>query len=135
MYNADRYFFWRIFTMLIAMALSILPLPVWASYIWPNWLLFTLCVWLMIHPNYLCLSAIWCMGLFMDLLLASPLGLHAFGFVIVAYLIMRWYRQLLHFPIWQQTLAIGLFTLIVQVLAIFCHLLFATSISFKTLFA
>lgn len=94
----------RLLSLLLAMILMILPLPWVASIIWPNWVMLVLFIWLMKDSRSFNLITVWLVGLFADLLLGSPLGLHALCYTLMAYIIVRWYRQIQHFPTWQQTL-------------------------------
>ena len=86
------------------MALSILPLP-WAVQWWqPGWVLLVLVYWLFSQPERMGFFLVFSLGLFLDLLLGSVLGLHALLFVCMAYFILRYHRQLSGLPPWQKSL-------------------------------
>lgn len=109
--NRDPLALWRIISLLAAMILMILPLPKIASYFWPQWVLFVLFVWLMIDDRSFNLLSVWCCGIVVDLLLGSPLGLHALVYTAMTYVLLRLYRQIMHFPTWQQSIVLALFVM------------------------
>ena len=119
--KVDQYYHWRIITIVFAMMLQILPLPLWAHIFWPQWVLLTLIAWLMVSPQSLSMPLVFLLGLFMDLLLGTPFGLHALSFTVCAYITVRIHRQIQHFPLWQQALLIG-FCLLLGALIVFIGL-------------
>jgi len=46
----------------------------------------------------------WMLGLVMDLLLGTVLGLHAVAYAIVAYLLVKFHPRFRNLPLWQQML-------------------------------
>ncbi len=105
-----------VITILIAMILAILPLPHWALWARPDWILITLLFWIMVIPQRVNIGIVWCVGLFSDLLTGTLLGQHALVYSLIAYLVIRFIPQLRNFPLWQQTLLIA--TLVMLSLAL-----------------
>ena len=99
-----------ILTFLIAMALMILPLPHWALYARPQWVLVVLIFWLIYAPRKIGPFIAWCIGLYVDLLMGDLLGEHALIFVLFSYVVQRYLRVIQAMPVWQQTLAVGVGT-------------------------
>lgn len=99
---------------LVAILLSIFPIPTWTLWFRPEWVLLVLVYWIVALPNRIGIGSAWVLGLFLDVLNGTTLGEHAVGFVIVAYLAAKSYRQMRLFPWWQQMLTISVFMLIYQ---------------------
>jgi rod shape-determining protein MreD len=94
---------------LVAIALTILPLPHWEVWLRPQWVLAVLLFWVLISSEQSAIAMAWLAGILMDLVTGTPLGLQAFVFVSVAYGVLRLRSIIEHLPIWQQASAIGVF--------------------------
>lgn len=97
-----------LFTIIASLLLMLLPLPYYLSLLNPTWILLTLLFWNHICPRWVNIGLSWCMGIVLDGLTASILGLHAMGFVIIIYLFDVFYRRFKMFHIVQQTVMIGI---------------------------
>ena len=98
------YFFLSIF---FAMMLSVFPLiSSWFVYFQPDWVFLVLMFWFFVAPEILSLVWFFAIGLFYDLLLSSPLGLHALSYSIMAFVFSRMASRLAKFPLWQQILTV-----------------------------
>jgi len=106
MEHVDRNIFIILVSFLAGMALTILPLPDWASVWRPQWLFLVLVYWLLNAPYRVGLMSAWLLGLVTDILLGTALGLHAFIFTFLSYFILKFNPQLRNFPMWQQVLII-----------------------------
>ncbi|MBS0350507.1 MAG: rod shape-determining protein MreD [Proteobacteria bacterium] len=98
-------------TLLLGMILTILPMPPWAVWLRPNWMLAILIFWLMTTSNRVGVGIAWFMGLWMDLLTGSLLGQQALIFTITAYLVLRFQQWISRMPVLQQTAIIFLLIL------------------------
>lgn len=76
-------------TGLIALGLSILPMPEWAVSFRPDWLALILLYWNLQCPERFNLGSNWIFGLVLDLLLGSPLGQHPLALSFMGYLAIR----------------------------------------------
>jgi len=85
------------------MVLTILPLPAWAVWFRPSWVLMILVFWLLLFPNYINLGVFWVVGMLMDLLTGTLLGQHAFIYVGIAYFVIRFLSRLTLFSLYQQS--------------------------------
>ena len=72
-------------TLLIGMILTLIPMPPWAVWLRPNWMLAIMIFWLMTASHRVGIGMAWFVGLFMDLLTGTLLGQQALIFCITAY--------------------------------------------------
>lgn len=94
-------------TMVIALILTILPLPVWAAAYRPEWLALVLLYWTLALPWTINVGTAWVLGIILDLLTGSLLGQHALGLMIISLITIRLHQQIRIFPLWQQSLVIA----------------------------
>jgi rod shape-determining protein MreD len=104
-----------VITIIIAMLLMLVPLPDNLRFARPEWVLMTLIYWAMALPQRVGVGYAWCVGLLMDLLMGGSLGVEAFSYAFVIYLILRFHLQLRQYPLWQQALSIMTFVLVVNI--------------------
>lgn len=88
---------------LLALLLTILPLPDGVRLLRPQWAVLVLIFWIMAAPHRFGILTAWCLGIAVDLLLNSLLGLHALSFSIIAFIMLRLHKQFRLFPLWQQS--------------------------------
>ena len=102
-------------SILIAMVLMLIQLPESMRILRPEWVLLTLMYWAMALPLRVGVGYAWVVGLLMDVLFGSVLGVLAFSYALVVYLILRFHLQLRQFPLWQQALSLMSLILLVHV--------------------
>lgn len=90
----------------IAFLLTLLPLPAVVEPLRPYWVALVLIYWAMEVATPVRLGTAFGVGLLLDLLTASLMGLHALGLVVLVYLVRRFRYRLRFFPPWQQALAV-----------------------------
>lgn len=90
----------------LALLLTLLPLPAAVEPLRPYWVALVLIYWTMEVPDPVELGAAFALGLLLDLLTASLMGLHAFSLVVLVYLVRRFRARMRFFPPWQQALAV-----------------------------
>ncbi len=103
-----------VMSLIVAMMLTILPIPVWAVWFRPAWVVLVLVYWIIAVPHRVSIGTAWLCGLFLDLLQGSLLGEHAFSLIIVAYLAEKVHQQMRMFPLLQQAFCVMLLVLINQ---------------------
>ncbi len=103
-------------TLIVALLLTIIPLPEWARPFRPQWYTLTLIYWVMALPQRVGVGSGWLLGTIVDLLTESLLGLHALGLSIIAFIVIKLHRRIRVYPLWQQSLAILLILLLEQFL-------------------
>ena len=105
-------------SVLLAMILMLMPLPEGLRFFRPEWVLLTLMYWAMALPRRVGVGYAWLVGLFMDVLLGGTLGVLAFAYALVVYLILHFHLQLRQFPLWQQALSLMSLILLVHVVTV-----------------
>ena len=95
-------------TFLLALALSIIPLPLNLELLRPEWMALVLIYWCMAVPSRVGVTIGWLTGLLQDVSRDTLLGQYALAFAMVAFLTLHLHQRLRVFPIWQQTLSVGL---------------------------
>ena len=108
-----------IFTFLMALILTILPMPEWSSWMRPAWVLLILIFWTLELPYHINMGVAWIMGIFLDVLNGNLLGEHALALTVVIYLVSRLQTRLKMFPVIQQALIVFLLVLFYQAI-IYC---------------
>jgi rod shape-determining protein MreD len=90
----------------VAVLLTLLPAPAWMEPLRPYWVALVLIYWTLEAPTAPSLGAAFVLGLLLDLLSGSLLGLHALSLVILVYLVLRFRARIRFFPPWQQALSV-----------------------------
>jgi rod shape-determining protein MreD len=93
-------------TVLIALILSITPLPDVFRAARPNLLLLLVIYWSLSAPRISGLMFAWFCGLALDVLSGKILGQHAVAFLLVAFLTHKFQLRMRIFPIYHQTLTV-----------------------------
>ncbi len=101
-------------TVILALALSIIPLPASLEPWRPEWTVLVLIYWSLALPERVGVGIAWVIGLFQDVLVATPLGAHALGFALAAYLTIQLYQRIRNVPVWQQAITVLLVLLLVR---------------------
>ena len=105
-------------TFIVALLLTVIPLPEWARYVRPDWVGLVLIYWCMALPERVGVTTGWFMGLLVDMLTGSLLGQHALALTVVAYLTLRFHQRLRLFPVLQQSLTVLVLLILHQLLAL-----------------
>lgn len=105
-------------SLLLAMALRILPLPHEWFLLNPDWIALFLIYWSMALPERVGVGTAWLTGLFADALTGRMLGQHAVAYSVIVYLTLRSYRRLRLYPLPQQAAWILMFLAAGQMLVL-----------------
>ena len=105
----------------LGLLFAILPLPAGAAAARPFLLAMLMAYWSMEVPNKVGIGTAFVVGLFADLVTATLLGEHALRLVVLVFLVQRFRARLRFFPLWQQSLALGLLLGNDQVLLAIIH--------------
>jgi rod shape-determining protein MreD len=105
-------------TIIIAMILVIVPMPDSLRIFRPEWVLMALLYWAMALPERVGIGFAWVVGLLMDIMLGGALGILAFSYALVTYLILNFHLQLRQYPLWQQALIIMSLVLLVNIIKV-----------------
>lgn len=105
-------------TIIVAMILVMVPMPDMLRLFRPEWVLMTLLYWAMALPERVGIGFAWTIGLLMDMLLGGALGVLAFSYALVIYLILNLHLRLRQYPIWQQALIVMSLVLLIHIIKV-----------------
>ncbi len=110
-------------TFLLGLMFLVTPLPQSITLARPFLILLIVVYWALYAPEKVGVTIAWVMGLFTDFLYGIMLGPYALGFAVSAYLMIHLNARFNMFPLFQQTLFVGMLVAGVQALAISCSVL------------
>lgn len=93
-------------TVLVALALAIVPLPELLSGLRPDWVVLVMIYWMLTNPGRFGMLTALFLGLLLDTLSGALLGQHALAMLTVAYLTQSFSLRIRVFPIMQMSLTI-----------------------------
>jgi rod shape-determining protein MreD len=93
-------------TYVVALLLSIWPVPDWADPYRPAWIVLATVYWCLFLPHRVGLLVAFVAGILMDALTGSLLGEHALALLLVTWVTLKLHLQIRVYPWWQQTLAV-----------------------------
>lgn len=97
---------------IVALLLTIAPLPQALNLARPDWMMLLIIYWALSAPLVAGLTYAWIFGLLMDALTGNLLGEHALAFVVVATVTHRFQLRLRIFPVLQQAAMVLLLVLL-----------------------
>ncbi len=95
-------------TFIIALMLTVMPLPESVTVWRPAWVALVVIYWSMALPQRVSIGTAWVLGILLDVLQGSLLGQHAIGLAIVAYVSTKLHLRIRQHPLYQQALFVGL---------------------------
>ncbi len=101
---------------LVALIASIMPLPLSVDAFRPDWVLVVLVYWCLALPTKVNVISAWFMGLLLDVLLGSVLGIHAAAMALAVYIVASNFQKIRNFSVWQQALIVGLLSALYHLL-------------------
>lgn len=93
-------------TFLIGLILSQIPLPDFLIWYRPEWIALVLIYWVLVLPHRVGLVSAFFVGVSLDIIRGSVLGLNALSLTIITYLVILLYKRIRMFPLWQQSLMV-----------------------------
>lgn len=97
-----------IISFFVAFLLSVVTLPDGLMLWRPEWVALMLFYWVLQAPGRVGLGLAWSVGLLLDVLEGTLLGLNALSLSVVAYLILTMHQRIKMFPILQQSFTVFL---------------------------
>ena len=92
--------------LIMAILLTILPMPDVFEPLRPYWVGLVLVYWALEIREMVSLGMAFLIGILLDTLTGSLMGMHALSLVVMIYLVQRFRARLSFFPPWQQALSI-----------------------------
>ncbi len=106
------------FTFIIALLLTIIPLPESIRFLRPDFVGLVLIYWCMALPERVGVVSGWFAGLMLDIVTGTLLGQHALSLAVIAYLTIRLHQRIRLFPILQQAFTVMVLLVLHQLLAL-----------------
>jgi rod shape-determining protein MreD len=103
---------------IMAVMLTLVPLPDWAAHLRPAWVAMVLIYWCMALPVRVGVGTGWLAGLFLDVVNGALLGQYALALALIAWVTHSLHQRLRLYPVWQQSLVVLLLLLLQQLLVI-----------------
>ncbi len=103
-------------TFLLALMLTIMPMPITVDSFRPDWVLIVVLYWSMALPNKVNVITAWVLGFILDVLLGSVLGVHAAAMAISVYIAAVNYQKIRNFSLWQQALIVAVLSALYNLL-------------------
>jgi len=107
-----------LFTFIVALLLTIMPLPDWARVLRPDWVGLVLIYWCMALPERVGVGSGWLAGLLVDLLTGTVLGQHALALTVIAFLTIKFHQRVRLFPLLQQAFTVLVLLVLHQLIAL-----------------
>jgi len=105
-------------TLIVALILTILPMPVWADELRPQWVTLVLVYWCVARPARIGVFTGFMVGIAHDVVSGALLGEHALSLSVVTYLAGELHRRIRAFPLWQQAVAVWLLLLVERLISL-----------------
>lgn len=122
-----------VITLLLAMILDIGLLPSLSAYL-PLWTLLVTIYWVLYLPLRINIGLAWGVGLCMDILRDTPMGVYALCFLVSAMVIYLFHQRVRYYPLWQQCLVIFSISMLVQLIALWFRTGFPLALGILTYF-
>ena len=97
-------------SIILALVLQIMPMPVLADQLRPDWVLLVLSYWTLALPNRVNVGVAFINGLILDILLGTSLGVHSIAMCLCVFVLAANYQRLRNYSVWQQAVVIGILT-------------------------
>ena len=96
----------------VGLIFAIFPLPIILNAFRPDWVILIIFYWVLAVPHRVSVVHAFILGLLLDLLLGSILGMHALLFPILAYAISINYQRIRYLTLVHTTLLVGVFVFV-----------------------
>ncbi|MBE1300260.1 MAG: rod shape-determining protein MreD [Alteromonadaceae bacterium] len=117
-------------SILLALMLQIMPMPILVDPYRPDWLLLVIAYWCLALPNRVSIGVAFFNGLILDILLGTTLGVHSLAMTVVVYILAVNYQRLRNYSVWQQAIIVGVIGALYH-LVIFWMLRLLTDVDFQ----
>lgn len=108
-------------TYLAALLFAIVPLETELLWWRPELLALLVIYWVLVMPEQTSILTIWLLGCLLDLLDGAPLGQHAMGLMVIAYLCLLSYQRVRNYTFWHQAFFVFVFIGLYQLVGNWVH--------------
>ncbi len=98
----------------IALVFAVFPLPPMVNAFRPDWMILIIFYWVLALPHRVSVFHAFILGLLLDLLLGSILGMHALLFSVLAYVVSINYQRIRYLTLVHTTLLMGGFVFVAK---------------------
>lgn len=105
-------------TFIIALMLTLVPLPEWAKAVRPEWVAMVLIYWCIALPDRVGIVVAFFIGIFLDVSSGSLLGQSSLALAVVAFLSIKLHQRMRLFPVWQQAMSVLLLVTLHQMITL-----------------
>lgn len=88
--------------------LTLIPIPVFIKICWPNWMVLFFFWLASFRPQTMLFIWMWGLGLCLDVLQSSLLGVHVLGFLAINLMISQYRNKFLLYPVIQQAMLVSM---------------------------
>ena len=99
-----KYYALLLTSLLVALVLSVAPIPDFLQFARPLWVALVLVFWVFESSHSFKIALAWVVGLAQDVLYGTFFGVHAFFLLFVVFCTLRFQQRLKMFPLWQQVI-------------------------------
>jgi len=103
-------------TVVVAMALNIIPWGGAFLMVTPDWVLLILIYWALVAPETASVGKAWVVGLLVDVLTGQVLGQYALAYAVSIFLSVKQHKRIRHYLIIQQSLVVFMLLLLARIL-------------------
>lgn len=98
--------------LVLSLFLTFIPIPIFIKICWPNWMVLFF-FWLAnFRPKTMLFIWMWALGLGLDVLQSSFLGIHVLGFLAINLMVSQYRNKFLLYPVIQQAMLVSMGTAI-----------------------
>lgn len=112
LFNSYKIIYVSFFVCLVA---AIFPLPILFNAFRPDWVILVIFYWIIALPHRVNIGHAFILGLLLDLLLGSILGMHGLLFSFLAYFTSINFQRFRNFTLAQTTLLLGVFIFVSKI--------------------
>ncbi|MFT6408384.1 MAG: rod shape-determining protein MreD [Arenicella sp.] len=93
----------------VALVLTVVQLPGWLFYFWPDWIAIVVAYWALVTPKRVGPFVGFIIGTLVEVLFVRKFGVMGFGLATLAFIVNSTSQQLRVLSIWQQMISMGAF--------------------------
>ncbi len=93
----------------VALVLTVVQLPGWLFYFWPDWIAIVVAYWALMAPKRVGPLVGFIIGTLLEVLFVRKFGVLGFGLATLAFMANSTSQQLRALSIWQQMISMGVF--------------------------